>query len=92
VDRLELTGQLLMAGDRGRARRAGVDAFSLRSYTTVDLGAAYDLGWGSIALNITNLLNEFYLPVESQSRFGNTADRRFAGPGRLAALTLNARF
>ena len=92
IDGLELTGQLLFAGDRDRARAARVDNFELQSYTTIDLGAAYDLGWGSIALNITNLLNDFYLPVESQSRFGATADRRFAGPGRVGALTLTSRF
>jgi iron complex outermembrane receptor protein len=92
LDRLELTGQLLFAGDRDRARVARVDSFELRSYTTVDIGAVYDLGWASIALNITNLLNEFYLPVESQSRFGATADRRFAGPGRVGAMTLTSRF
>jgi iron complex outermembrane receptor protein len=92
VDRLELTGQLLFAGDRDRARTARVDPFALQSYTTVDFGASYDLGWGKVALNITNLLNSFYLPVESQSRFGTTADRRLAGPGRLGALTFSAAF
>jgi len=92
TERLELTGQLLFAGDRDRARQAGVDPFELRSYETLDLGASYRLGWGEIALTVTNLFNSFYLPVESQSRFGGTIDRRFAGPGRAAALTLSTRF
>lgn len=43
-------------------------------------------------ININDVFNTFYLPVESQSRFGATVDRRFAGPGRVGALTLNARF
>ncbi|MDL5054800.1 TonB-dependent receptor [Oscillatoria laete-virens NRMC-F 0139] len=92
VDRLELTGQVLFAGDRDRAREARVDSFEIRSYTTVDLGARYRLGWGDLALQVTNLLNALYLPVESQSRFGGTVDRRFAAPGRVASLTLSANF
>jgi iron complex outermembrane receptor protein len=92
VERLEFTGQLLFAGDRDRAQRARVNTFEIESYVTLDLGASYRLPWGKLDLLVTNVLNSFYLPVESQSRFGNTVDRRFAAPGRTASLTFSTSF
>lgn len=92
IERLEFTGQLLFAGDRDRARRARVYNFEIASYATLDLGASYRLPWGKLDLLVTNALNSFYLPVESQSRFGNTVDRRFAAPGRTGSLTFSMRF
>jgi iron complex outermembrane receptor protein len=92
LDRLEITSQLLFAGDRDRALRERVDSFDIDSYTTVDLGVNYRTDWGRITLQVNNLLNSFYLPAESQSRFGSTIDRRFAGPGRIVSLSLSSAF
>jgi len=92
LDRLEITSQVLVAGDRDRAFDDGVDSFRIEGYTTVDLGASYDTRAGRWELQVLNLLDNFYLPVESQSRFGNTANRRFAAPGRTLALTWSQTF
>jgi iron complex outermembrane receptor protein len=87
-----LTSQVLVAGDRSRAFDDGVDSFRIEGYTTVDLGASYDTRVGRLELQVLNLFDNFYLPVESQSRFGNTANRRFAAPGRTLALTWSQAF
>ncbi len=89
---LDLGFQVLVAGDRSRAFDDGVDGFEVDGYTTVDLRAGYRLPVGGLELQVTNLFNEDYLPAESQSRLGFTANRRFAAPGRALALTYRTTF
>ncbi|MEM8595652.1 MAG: TonB-dependent receptor [Pseudomonadota bacterium] len=92
VDKLTLDAQLLYIGDRDRAFDAGVETFAIDGFTTLDIGASYELGPGRLALRATNLLNNDYLPVESQTRFGTGLNRRVAAPGRLLTLTYSAEF
>ncbi|MDX8350693.1 TonB-dependent receptor [Cognatiyoonia sp. IB215446] len=83
TQRLNLNGSVFYLGDRDAAFDDGVDNYRAEGYVTADVGAtfAFDNG-GELSMQVTNVLNEEYIPLESQSRFLATADRRFAGPGR----------
>lgn len=92
IERLGLGAQVLYIGSRDRAFQAGVDGEAIEGYVTVDLSASYDIGPGTLSLDILNALNNEYLPLESQTRFGFTDTRRFIAPGRQIALTYSATF
>ena len=87
TQRLNLNGSVFYLGDRDDAFDDGVDNYEAEGYVTTDIGATYafDNG-GELSMQVTNVLNEEYIPLESQSRFLATADRRFAGPGRELAI------
>ncbi|WP_189799400.1 TonB-dependent receptor [Tateyamaria sp. syn59] len=88
---MKLDAIIFYLGDRDRAFDDGVDSFEAEGYVTADLGLTYSFDNGSeLAVRATNIFNEAYIPLESQSRFGVTADRRFAGPGR--ELSVNYSF
>ncbi|MEM6678907.1 MAG: TonB-dependent receptor, partial [Pseudomonadota bacterium] len=92
IPELGLGARVLYIGDRDRAFEAGVDGEAIDGYATLDLSATYDIGPGTLALDIANVLNNEYLPLESQTRFGLTNQRRFIAPGRQVALTYSATF
>lgn len=92
TDRLALNGTIFYLGDRDRAFDDGIDNYEAEGYVTADVGLTYEIGQGTLSAQVTNLFNEEYLPLESQSRFGNTADRRFAGPGRELTVGYNIQF
>lgn len=75
------------------------DAYRLRGYTTVDVGASYafpellstPLGGigGRVSVQVLNLLNETYIPPISQRQVGPIfAERRRNGTGRTLTITL----
>ncbi|MEO0429109.1 MAG: TonB-dependent receptor [Pseudomonadota bacterium] len=92
IPEVSLGARVLYIGDRDRAFDEGVDGEAIDGYVTVDLSATYDVGPGTLALDVTNLLNNEYLPLESQTRFGLTDQRRFIAPGRQFTLTYSATF
>ncbi|MEM9058920.1 MAG: TonB-dependent receptor [Pseudomonadota bacterium] len=89
---LGLGMSVLYVGNRDRAFDEGVDGAPIDGYATVDLRASYDLGPGTLSLDVLNALNNEYLPLESQTRFGVTNNRRFLAPGRQIGLTYSAEF
>lgn len=91
-DRLALNADLLYVGGRDRAFEDGVDEFEVEGYATLDAGLTYDFAPGELAVQVKNVLDDEYLPFESQSRFGATADRRFGGLGRQLAVTYTRGF
>ena len=91
--RMNVNAGIFYLGDRDRAFDDGVDSFEAEGYVTADIGMTYafDHG-GELSVQVSNLFNESYIPLESQSRFGVTADRRFAGPGRELAVNYSFEF
>ncbi|MEM1427657.1 MAG: TonB-dependent receptor [Cyanobacteria bacterium P01_H01_bin.130] len=84
--------QLLSVGDRDRAFNDEVDAFETEGYITFDLISTLKLGPGRLRVGIENLLNNQYIPLSSQERFGGTAERRFAAPGIRLTVGYSATF
>ncbi|MBE9101801.1 TonB-dependent receptor domain-containing protein [Vacuolonema iberomarrocanum] len=84
--------QLLAVGDRDRAFDDGVDGFEVNGYVTLDFLSSIQIGQGQLTLGIENLLNNQYLPVSSQERFGITEERRYAAPGITVSLRYSIRF
>ncbi|KIC48028.1 TonB-dependent receptor [Tateyamaria sp. ANG-S1] len=90
---MKLDASIFYLGDRDRAFEDGVDGFEADGYVTADLGLTYSFENGSdLSVRVSNILNEDYIPLESQSRFGVTADRRFAGPGRELSVNYSFNF
>ncbi|MEM9240576.1 MAG: hypothetical protein AAF922_16250 [Pseudomonadota bacterium] len=58
------------------------------------MGLTYDIPQdrGQLSFQVTNLFNEFYLPLESTTRVGGTANRRFAAPGREMVVNYSVEF
>lgn len=91
---LELNAQLLKIGTRTRALDEGVDFYPFTGYTTIDVGAFWEIGPGELGVQVTNLLNNSYIGIGSQTYIGNPAFApRVAGaPGRGINLAYNITF
>lgn len=92
IEDLTLGADILYVGNRDRAFAQGVDGAPIDGYVTVDMSASYDIGPRTLSLDVLNVLNNEYLPLESQTRFGVTNNRRFNAPGRQIGLTYTATF
>ncbi|MEO0558733.1 MAG: TonB-dependent receptor [Bacteroidota bacterium] len=76
---------------------ARADAYSLRGYTTLDLGASYQIPpsalggvGGRLGVQVLNLLNETFIPTISQRQVGPIfSSRRRNGLGRNVTVTLS---
>lgn len=92
--RLALNGSINYLASRSDAFNDGVDPFSSEEHLTVDVGLTYDVPQdrGQVSFQITNLFNEFYLPLESTTRVGGAANRRFAAPGWEMVLNYSVEF
>ncbi|WP_216820533.1 TonB-dependent receptor domain-containing protein [Synechococcus sp. BDU 130192] len=58
--------QFLYVGNRDRAFEQGVDAAAIKDYFVVDYISNMKLGKGNLQIGIQNLLNNQYIPVQSQ--------------------------
>ncbi|MEM0954906.1 MAG: TonB-dependent receptor [Pseudomonadota bacterium] len=86
---LTVFGQVLFVDDRDDAFEDGVDANPVDSYTLVDVGLNWTPGDFQIGLQVTNLLNEDYVPAGEISFLPG---RIRSGPGRAATATLRYSF
>ncbi|MEM6747111.1 MAG: TonB-dependent receptor [Pseudomonadota bacterium] len=93
-DDLQLNAQILNVGDRDRAFDEGVDAYPFEGYTQVDVGAFYDVGPGTLGVQITNLLDKDYITVGNQTYVNNLifAPRVVGAPGRQLIVAYNLTF
>lgn len=86
-DDLNLNGRVLTVGDRSRAFDQGTDPAPVEGYSVIDIGAFYTVGPGSLSFQITNLLNNTYIPTSNQTYVGTGfVDRIVGGPGRQVIL------
>ena len=68
TDDLSVFGQLFFVGDRSDGFESGLDANPAEGYALVDIGVNYrvdagEFGGGLLSLQVTNLLNEEYIPA-----------------------------
>ncbi len=82
--------QLNIVQDRQFKNSAGVETAQFDGYTTVDLFAEYQSGFGHWRLGLQNLGNEDYFTYYSQTQGSNA--RNFKGIGRSMSLSWNMQF
>ncbi len=82
-------GQLLHVASRDGAFEAGIDANPVESYTLIDAGFNQAIGAGLLSLQVTNLLNEDYVPAGEISFIPG---RIRSGLGRAVSLSFGYSF
>lgn len=84
--------QALFVGDRDRAFDSvnGPDFRPIESYFVLDFISSIQLGPGTIQIGIQNLLDEEYLPIDTQ--INSLASERAAAPGRTISLGYRVNF
>lgn len=84
---LNVNARLLTVGDRSRAFDEGTDPAPVEGYTVIDVGTFYRVGPGSLSVQVTNLLNNTYIPTSLQTFSGTGfVTRVTGGPGRQVIL------
>jgi len=88
-ERQSVFGQVLYVGSRDDAFDVGIDANPVDAYTLVDAGFRQSIGSGLLSVQVTNLLNEDYVPAGEISFIPG---RIRSGLGRTISLSYDYRF